>query len=99
MYGGGVVTPAKRPTRETSRKPKGPSRAERARRKSTFLKARERAERQGGKVQNRLQVKNQTSVPAPDTGDGAVSDDDGDVSGLPIHPRFLAEYGLDVVMG
>jgi len=98
MYGGGVVTPAKRPTKETTRKPKGPTRAEKARKKSTFLKARERAERQTGQVTNGLEAKAQTPVPAPNTGDGAVDDDD-DASMVPVHPSFLAECGLDVVMG
>lgn len=26
-------------------------------------------------------------------------DDDDDVSMVPVHPSFLAEYGVDVVMG
>lgn len=99
VYGGGVVTPAKRPANEKARKPKGPTRAEKARRKSTFLKARERAERQAGKVQNGLEVEPQTTVPAPGTGGGVDEDDDDDVSMVPVHPSFLAKYGVDVVMG
>ncbi|KAK0738272.1 hypothetical protein B0T18DRAFT_394590 [Schizothecium vesticola] len=98
MYGGGVVTPTKRYTNEKTRKPKGPTKAERARRKSTFLKARERAEKQGGKVQNGLELKAQTPVPVTGT-EGGADDDDDDAYMVPVHPSFLAECGLDVVMG
>lgn len=98
MYGGGVVTPAKRRTREKTRRPKGLTRVEKARKKSTFLKARGRAERQGGKGQNGLDVEPRTPVPVPGTGGGADDDDDEDVFTVPIHPGLLAEYGHDVVM-
>lgn len=99
VYGGGVVTPAKRPGIEKPPKPKGPTRAEKVRKRSTFLKAAIRANEQRAEAREELGARAQSSVPVSGSGGGADDDHDEDVSMVPVHPRFLAQYGHDVVMG
>lgn len=99
VYGGGVVTPVKRPANDKRPKPKGPTRAEKVRKRSTFLKAAIRANEQRAEAREELGARAQPSVPVAGTGGGADDDHDEDVSMVPIHPSFLAEYGVDVVMG
>lgn len=59
------------------------------------MKAAIRANEQRAEAQEELGARAQPSVPIAGTGGGVDDDDGGDVSMVPVHPSFLAEYGHD----